>query len=161
MSGIHDAIPQMHLVRRVITRAPELGGEDYDAVSVREFETMAKNGGFAVHWGAHGLYYGIPVAVKKQLNAGTDCLVNFSRTALARAATTFPRFVVLSITAKPETLVQRLAKRGRETEEEIAKRLAQANKPLPSELDKIHLSNDGPLSQTVARAVALLQPARV
>ena len=34
MAGLHGAIPDLHLVRRVITRAPDLGGEDYDAVSV-------------------------------------------------------------------------------------------------------------------------------
>ncbi|GFE49602.1 ribose 1,5-bisphosphate phosphokinase PhnN [Roseobacter cerasinus] len=161
MAGIHAALPEIHLVRRVITRAPELGGEDYDAVSVEDFEAMVASGAFAVHWGAHGLYYGIPVTVKHHLNTGTDCLVNFSRRALAEAAATFPLVMVLNITAKPETLAQRLAARGRETDTEIAKRLAQAEKPLPPELDALHVSNDGPLSQTVARAVALLQPAKV
>ncbi len=161
MAGIHDLMPHIHLVRRVITRAPELGGEIYDAVSVAEFEAMADNGAFAVHWGAHGLYYGIPVTVKYQLNRGTDCLVNFSRKALTEASVIFPRFTVLSITAQPETLERRLATRGRETQEEIANRLAQAEKPLPKGFDVIHLSNDGPLHETVARATAQLQAVRV
>lgn len=159
MAGIHAAMPGLHLVRRVITRAPGLGGEDYDAVSVAHFEDMVKNGAFAAHWGAHGLFYGIPITVKYQLNKGTDCLVNFSRSALAEAAEVFPRFVVLNVTAKPETLARRLIARARETKEEIAKRLAQAEKPLPKGLEAIHLSNDGPLAQTVARGAALLQPA--
>ncbi|SHG47620.1 phosphonate metabolism protein/1,5-bisphosphokinase (PRPP-forming) PhnN [Cognatishimia maritima] len=161
MQGIHDRAPNFHLVRRVITRAPELGGEDYDAVSVAEFEQMAQSGAFAVHWGAHGLYYGIPNSVLSLLEAGTDCLANFSRKALTRGADVFPRFSVLHITAQPETLAARLAGRGRETEEEIAKRLAQANKPLPDGLDVLDLANDGPLDQTITRAVALLQPASV
>ncbi|MEI4195440.1 phosphonate metabolism protein/1,5-bisphosphokinase (PRPP-forming) PhnN [Roseovarius sp. E0-M6] len=156
IAGIHDANPAMHLVRRVITRAPELGGEDYDAVSVSEFEAMIQNGAFTVHWGAHGLHYGVPVTVKYQLNKGTDCLVNFSRQALTKAANVFPRLLVLNITAKPETLARRLAERGRETEDEIVGRLAQADKPLPDGLNVIHLSNDGPLSETLARATALL-----
>lgn len=161
MAGLHDAMPHLHLVRRVITRAPELGGETYDAVSVAAFETMVENGAFAVHWGAHGLHYGIPITVKYQLGKGTDCLVNFSRKALTQAAEIFPRFVVLNITAKPETLAHRLAARARETEEEITKRLAQADKPLPAGLKVIHLANDGPLPQTIARGAALLQPASV
>lgn len=161
MAGIHRAMPQMHLVRRVITRAPELGGEDYDAVTVPQFQQMAEDGAFAVHWGAHDLFYGLPVTIRYQLNKGTDCLANFSRKALAEAAEKFPRFLVLNITAQPETLAKRLAGRGRENEEEIAKRLAQADKPLPEGLDVIHLSNDGPLQQTVARAVAALQPVKV
>ncbi len=160
MAGIHGAMPAMHKVRRVITRAPGLGGEDYDAVSVPEFETLVRDGAFCLHWGAHGLFYGIPITVKFQLNRGTDCLVNFSRKALAEAAGIFPRFQVLNITASPETLARRLAGRGRETESEIAKRLAQAEKPLPEGLDVIHLANDGALDQTIVRAVALLQVAR-
>lgn len=159
MAGIHEAMPRLHLVRRVITRAPELGGEDYDAVSDEQFAALLRDGAFAVHWGAHGLYYGIPVTVKYQLNKGTDCLVNFSRKALGEAAGIFPRFVVLNITAQSETLAHRLSARGRETEEEISARLAQAETRLPAGLDVIHVSNDGPLAQTVARAVALLQPA--
>lgn len=161
MAGLHDAQPDTHLVRRVITRAPELGGEDYDAVSVAEFKAMVQDNAFAVHWGAHGLFYGIPVSVHDSLNSGMDCLVNFSRQALADAAAIFPRFVVLNITAKPETLALRLAARGRENEDEITRRLAQAEKPLPAGLDVIHLPNDGTLSDTVARANALLAPARV
>lgn len=161
MAGIHDAMTSIHLVRRVITREPELGGEDFDAVSVPEFGVMAHNGAFALHWEAHGLHYGIPISVTYTLNKGTDCLVNCSRRALAEAAEIFPRLLVLNITANPVILAQRLSARGRETKEEVAKRLAQAEKPLPDGLDVLHVSNDGLLSETVARATALLQPARV
>jgi ribose 1,5-bisphosphokinase len=161
MAGLCEAMPRLHLVRRVITRAPALGGEDYDAVSVPEFEDLVENGAFAVHWRAHGLHYGIPITVRYQLGKGTDCLANFSRKALAEAAETFPNFLVLNISATPQTLAHRLSARGRETEEEISKRLAQADKPLPAGLHVIDLANDGPLSQTVARGVALLQPASV
>ncbi|MEQ6203985.1 phosphonate metabolism protein/1,5-bisphosphokinase (PRPP-forming) PhnN [Sulfitobacter sp. HNIBRBA2951] len=161
MAGLKGALPDLHLVRRVITRAPDLGGEIYDAVSVAQFEAMVQDEAFAAHWGAHGLHYGIPMSVRHQLAKGTDCLVNFSRTALAQASVVFPRLVVLNITAQPKTLAQRLAARGRESVDEITKRLGQADKPLPKGLDVLHLANDGPLSQTVARAAALLQPLRV
>lgn len=159
--GIHDARPGMHVVRRVITRAPELAGEDYDAVTVEEFAAMTKSDSFAIHWGAHGLHYGIPMNVKNQLNRGTDCLANFSRKALTDAAQIFPNFQVLNVTARPSTLAARLAARGRETQEEIARRLAVAQKPLPDGLNVMTLSNDGPLNQTIARAMILLQPASV
>lgn len=160
MRGIHDVMPSMYLARRIITRAPDLGGEDYDPVSVSEFQEMMENGAFSIHWEAHGLHYGIPRTVMYQLNKGTDCLVNFSRKALIQGAEIFPRFLVLNITANPETLALRLATRGRETEAEIAKRLSEAQKPLPEGLDVIHLSNDGPLARTVGHASILLQPER-
>ena len=161
MAGLAEAVPHMHLVRRVITRAPGLGGEDYDAATPEQFATLVGEGAFAVHWQAHGLRYGIPVSVNGHLDKGTDCLVNFSRSALAEAAEIFARFTVLNVTARPETLASRLAARARETEEEIRKRLAQADKPLPAGLDVLDLSNDGPLAETVARGADLLQPAGV
>ena len=161
MRGLHEVMPDLHLVRRVITRAPDLGGEDYDAVPPAQFLDMADNGAFAIHWGAHGLHYGIPRSVMYQLNRGTDCLANFSRKALAEAAAVFPNLLVLNIKADPATLAARLATRGRETEAEIAKRLTEGQKPLPDGLDVIHLPNDGPLEQTIARTMALLQPVQV
>ncbi|KIN60066.1 Phosphonate metabolism protein/1,5-bisphosphokinase (PRPP-forming) PhnN [Sulfitobacter noctilucae] len=161
MVGIAQTMPDIHLVRRVITRAPELGGEDFDAVTPAQFEALAADGAFAVHWGAHGLHYGVPITVNYQLCKGTDCLVNFSRKALADAARIFPQLIVLNITAKPETLAHRLAARGRETSAEIALRLAQADKPLPDGLEVIHLCNDGPLSETIARGTALLHLTQV
>lgn len=161
MAAVHAALPQMHLVRRVITRPAEPGAEDHDPVTPDVFRAMVENKAFAVHWSAHGLHYGIPVTVKHRLNKGTDCLANFSRRALPEAALTFPRLVVLNITAQPETLARHLSARGRETQGDIAKRLAQAEKPLPPGLDVLHLPNDGPLFQTVARAVALLRPVQV
>lgn len=148
------------LVRRTITRAPDLGGEDYDAVTVAQFDAMAADGAFAVHWGAHDLFYGIPVRVVDEVSAGRSLLANFSRSALLRGAEAFENFVVLNLTAKPETLASRLANRGRETAEEIAKRLSQAGKPLPEGLDVVTIPNDGALEDTVAAARRALQPVR-
>lgn len=161
MQGLAAVMPHLHLVRRIITRAPDQGGEDYDAVSVAQFQDMADNGAFAVHWAAHGLHYGIPQTVRYQLNKGTDCLANFSRKALRAGADAFPSFTVLNVTAAPETLATRLAARGRETEADIERRLAEADKPLPEGLTVLTLSNDGPLHQTIARAVSLLHPVSV
>ena len=158
MAGLNAALPNSLLVQRVITRDPEAGGEDYVPVSEAEFAEMAENGAFSIHWRAHGLAYGIPRTVQYQLNLGKDCLVNLSRSALCHAARLFPDLVVLNITARPETLARRLLGRGRETEAEIAQRLSQADKELPVGMDIRHLSNDGPLVETVARAVILLDP---
>ena len=161
MTGIHEAIPATHLVRRVITRDSELGGEDFDPVSEQEFEALAANGAFAIHWRAHGLSYGIPINVRYHLGKGRDCLANLSRQSLSEAAKVFPGLLVLNLTASPEVLALRLAARRRETNVQIARRLAQASKPLAEELDIVSVSNDGALTDTIARAVALLQPVRM
>lgn len=160
MEGLAAADPSLHLVRRTITRAPELGGEDYDAVSVAEFNKMTANGQFSVHWGAHDLLYGIPKSIQTVLAAGQDCLANFSRSALLAGDAAFTQFSVLSITAQPETLALRLAARGRESEVQINKRLAQADKPLPKGLDILTVSNDANLKDSVTQALFLLQSLR-
>ena len=160
MAGLIAARPDMRLVRRTITRAADLGGEDYDAVTPDAFAEAARNGAFCVHWSAHGLSYGIPADVLRDVQTGTDCLANFSRSALPQAARIFPALTVLNITASPATLARRLAGRGRETEAEIAARLAQADKCLPSGLNVVTIANDGALEDTIAQALDALQPAR-
>jgi len=137
-----------------------LGGEDYDPVSVDKFNQLAAAGHFAVHWGAHDLQYGIPASIQTVLARGQDCLANFSRSALLAGDAAFAHFCVLRITARPETLASRLKLRGRESEAQIAKRLAQATKPLPNGLKVMTISNDGALEDTVANALSLLHPVR-
>lgn len=161
MAGMIAAQPDMRLVRRTITRAPDLGGEDYDAVTPEAFDAAAQTGAFCVYWSAHGLSYGIPADVLTDVKRGKDCLANFSRSALLQAKALFPRLMVLNITASPATLAKRLAGRGRETESEIAARLKQADKALPAGVNIVTITNDGALEDTVAQALAALQPARV
>ncbi|MBM2321198.1 MULTISPECIES: phosphonate metabolism protein/1,5-bisphosphokinase (PRPP-forming) PhnN [Marivita] len=161
MAGMIDANPEMRLVRRTITRAPGLGGEDYSAVTQDAFDAAAQQGVFCVYWTAHGLSYGIPADVLTDVEDGKDCLANFSRGALLQAAEAFPKMIVLNITASPATLAKRLAGRGRETEAEIAARLAQADKALPAGLDAVTITNDGALEDTINKALTALQPARV
>lgn len=158
MDGLKAARPDLRLVRRWITRAPELGGEEYHAVSPDAFEAARRGGAFCLAWGAHGLRYGIPAQVLRDVQTGTDCLANLSRSVLGEAAARFPALIVLNITATPETLARRLAGRGRETPEQIKARLGQADKPLPPGLDVRTVTNDGPLDAAIARACALLQP---
>lgn len=160
MAGMVAARPGLRLVRRSITRAPDLGGEAYEALSPAAFENAVQDGAFCLHWRAHGLRYGIPADVLDDLRAGRDCLCNFSRSALGQAARAVPALLVLNITASPAVLAARLAARGRETPDEILGRLAQADKPLPDGLAVVHLANDGALADTVARALSALQPVR-
>ena len=160
MEGIAAAKQQIRLVKRVITRPTELGGEDYTGVTPDGFAALVAEGAFCLHWQAHGLSYGIPSDVLTDAKAGRTCLANLSRSALQMAASVFPDVLVLNITASDHVLAQRLRARGRETARQIADRLAQAQKPLPAGLQVVSVSNDGPLSETVAAACAALQPVR-
>lgn len=160
MAGLGAACTEFSLVRRVITREAELGGEDYDAVSEEEFQRRKEAGDFCVSWQAHGLHYGIPDAVRIRVSKGEQMLVNLSRNVLSIVAESFPGFEVLNVTASPETLERRLAGRGRETRAEIARRLSRTVKPFPSHLTVHTIHNDGLLEDAVVTALDLLQPVR-
>lgn len=150
--------PALARVRRTITRPADAGGEDYRSITADAFRAEIDAGAFAVHWQAHDLYYGIPSDTMAQLHQGTDMLANFSRAALPEAARIFPRFEVLHITAPPEILAQRLAGRGRETAEDIARRLARKGNALPAGLIVHEIINDSTVDNAANAAFAALYP---
>jgi len=154
----HDS--RLCLMRRVVTRAPEAGGEDYDAVAEEEFRKLAAEGHFALHWPAHGLNYGIPRAIEQLRQNGQGVLVNLSRAVLLQAQEAFGDLIVLSVNTRPEVLAERLTKRGREGSAEIQRRLARARQPLPAGLRRLHqIDNSGDLQKAVAAARTVIYPA--
>ncbi|WP_339638161.1 phosphonate metabolism protein/1,5-bisphosphokinase (PRPP-forming) PhnN [uncultured Sulfitobacter sp.] len=160
MAALAKAQPDLFLARRAITRPGEAGGEDFDGISEAAFLRLEAEGAFALSWAAHGLHYGIPIAVEMALAEGRDVLANLSRSMLTEAKMRFARFEVLSLTASPDVLADRLWSRGRETEAEITARLARADHALPDHIAAIGIDNSGPLKQTVAQALAALYPER-
>lgn len=150
----------LHRVRRVVTRPPG-PGERFDSVTPEVFEGMRRDGAFCLHWEAHGLRYGIPTAVAARVAGGQDAVVNLSRRVLTEAAAVFPRLLVLSLVASPEVLAARLAGRGREGVGDIRERLGRAEMDLPAgPWRSVTIRNDGPLEETLAQAMAALQPER-
>lgn len=158
MEAAFAARPDLVMVRRVITRPSDAGGEDFDGVSEAEFLARRDAGDFALWWPAHGLYYGIPASIDQALADGRDVVFNGSRGVLAEATQKYPGLTVLLITASPEVLAQRLAARGRETAEDIAARLKRAEFAVPEGLNIAEIRNDGALEDAVARVLDVLQP---
>lgn len=160
LAEVAPRVPGLHVVQRVITRAPDAGGEPCLAVMLEEFERMREAGDFALHWGAHDLRYGIRWSELAPRAAGRPVVFNGSRGALEQAAELLPELEVLHVTARPEVLAERLAARGRESTAQIAARLARATLPLPGGLRVHEIDNSGPLEIAATRLVALLQPVR-
>ncbi len=158
MEALAAADPRFRIVRRVITRSAELGGEDFEGVTEGDFASRLAQGAFCLHWQAHGLSYGIPKETLDRAEAGTDQLVNLSRSVIGEAARVFPRVIVLRLSARPETLAKRLAGRGRERLDDIKARLARPGARLPDDVTVIDISNDGALADTVSQALAALKP---
>lgn len=153
--GALAARPDLRLVRRVITRPTEAGGEDFEGVSAQEFLLRRERGEFALHWEAHGLSYGIP---KSQVEGPGDVIFNGSRAALPLAADVFPDLRVIVVTAPDAVLAARLAARGRESEDDIRSRLARAAFDLPPGLSAQVVVNDGSPAEGVQALLAALQP---
>lgn len=151
----------LHVVRRVITRPEEAGGEPYEGVTPEEFARRAGAGEFALSWQAHGLSYGIPVSAMDAISEGRDVIFNGSRAMLAEAWEVFPNLTVILVTAPINVLAERLARRGRETPNEIAARLTRQLYEVPPGIPVRVVENGGSLDVAVAAFLAALQPERV
>jgi phosphonate metabolism protein PhnN/1,5-bisphosphokinase (PRPP-forming) len=149
--------PDLRLVRRVITRPTEAGGEDFDGVTPAVFAARLARGDFALSWKAHGLSYGIP---KDQVSGPGDVIFNGSRAALPQAAQAFPDLHVILVTAPDIVLAARLAARGRETSDDIRARLSRAHFEMPEGIVFRTVVNDASPRVGIARLLALLQPER-
>ncbi len=104
--------PRFVFVRRVVTRR-DGGNEDHDFVEPALFPAAVKAGAFALSWGAHGLFYGIPETVRRDVAAGRVVVANLSRGAVETARGLFPRVAVAVVTAPEAVLAARLAGRAR------------------------------------------------
>ena len=157
IAGALAARLDLRLVRRVITRPTEAGGEDIEGVTAADFALRKVRGDFALDWDAHGLSYGIP---RDQIDGPGDVIFNGSRAALPAAMKAFPGLRVILVTAPDHVLSARLAARGRESEADIRARLARAGFSLPEGIVAETVLNDGTTEAGIARLLAALQPVR-
>lgn len=139
------------IAHRYITRRPELRGENHVWLSDQEFITRAANQAFSMHWRANGFSYGVGVEIDHWLAQGINVILNGSRGYLPSAMEKYSGVIVpVHIHVDPEDLRVRLIKRGRESSEEIEKRIERAKKlndGLGSEVRTI--DNNGSLSSAV------------
>lgn len=135
--------PAVVFVRRDISRPAEAGGEDHRPVSEAEFQRREAASDYVLSWRAHGLCYGVPADILQDLTAGRRVVVNVSRGVIDEARRKFGAVRVVSVSADPEQLAARLRGRGRETEAEIADRIARARAYGVAGDDVITLRNDG------------------
>lgn len=157
IAGVLVLRPDLHLVRRVITRPTEAGGEDFEGVTPEDFARREARGDFALTWEAHGLSYGIPHA---QVTGPRDVIFNGSRAALPLAARVFPGLRVVLVTAPDVILAARLAARGRETPDNIRARLSRAPFQMPEGIAFQTVVNDASPDTGIARLLVVLDPVR-
>lgn len=111
--------------QRVVTREAS-SFENNEAVSPMQFGQMLAHGDFAFQWEAHGLRYGVPRSIVDDIRAGHAVVVNASRTIVEFARRSYANVTVVSVTAPPEVLAQRLAARARSSDGQLDERLRRA-----------------------------------
>jgi ribose 1,5-bisphosphokinase len=117
--------PDIVFPRRVITREASVS-EDNEAVSPEDFRQALARGDYAMHWEAHGLCYALSRALDSDIRAGRTVVANVSRTVVGAMRRAYANAVVVSITAPPNVLAERLAMRGRSSDGKIEHRLHRA-----------------------------------
>lgn len=148
--------PQVGFVQRVITRPVDGATEDHIPATVDDFHELNGQGGFAVSWGAHGLFYGIPVETRDDLASGRTLIANGSRAAIGAFVSAYPTVAVVEVTARPDIIASRLAARGRESQEEIEKRIARDTGQWHPDCPHIRIDNSGELADASAALIAAI-----
>lgn len=116
----------LHFVRRTITRPAHGESEDFTPMGEGEFDRALAGNAFCFHWSANGLRYGLPRSMADWLATGRVAVVNGSRAAYAKMKARFGSVAAVSVQVRPDVLAERLRRRGRESESEIAARISRA-----------------------------------
>lgn len=133
--------------KRFITRQIQKDGEQHTPVSPSGFERILSHGGFALHWTAHGLRYGIGQEIRGWMGLGFHVVVNGSREYLPLALRNFPEALIVHVTASPAVIRDRLIRRARENADDIEDRIQRAvilTEPAAPEV--LTIRNDGLLA---------------
>ena len=152
------------------TRSPRPGeseGNPYHFVSQETFERMVSEGEFLEYANVHGNWYGQPRSlIRKKLAAGRDVLLKIDVKGAATIKNKVPDAIfIFLVPGSMEELSQRLTERQTETEEEMQRRLADANRELKEQhwYDYLVANRDGHLQEAVdcLRAIMLAEHCRV
>jgi ribose 1,5-bisphosphokinase len=108
--------------RRAITREAS-ASEENEEVSIGTFQEALTRGEYAMHWEAHGHCYALPRAIDDEIRAGRTIIANVSRTVIGAMRRAYANVVVVSITAPPDVLADRLAMRKRSSDGKLEARL--------------------------------------
>jgi len=154
------AEPGVVFAHRYITRPVELHGENHVALTEAEFDARLAADLFAMHWGSHGLRYGIGREINFWLAKGCNVVMNGSREYLPEARRRYPALMAVLVVVSPDILAARLRARGRETDDQIAQRIVRARQFMRPDGRLEIIVNDAELHVAGERFVQLLSVAR-
>ncbi len=147
------------IAHRYITRNCDDSAENHIALSVPEFTHRKRSGLFAMDWQANGCNYAVGNEVNTWLNMGFSVLFNGSRQQIPLARELFgERLRVIVLNVEPTVLAERLRKRGREHEHDIAARLRRGEH-YQTQLPNYcwHLDNNRSLDKSVNKLLKYIE----
>lgn len=147
--------------RRVVTRLAQIGAEDHESISPEAFEIVEQGGGYVLSWRAHGLAYGIPTGIEEMRRAGVIVVVNVSRSVIETARRHLQPIRIIALSAPHDILAERLFNRGRESREDIDRRLRRAMDGMPEGPEVTPLVNAGTPEAAIRTFIALLETYRL
>jgi ribose 1,5-bisphosphokinase len=145
--------------RRIITRPMEPGSEEHDTLDEAAFEREKIAGNFALSWQANGLSYALPASLDEAMREGHVIVANVSRAVIPDLRLRYAHVSPVIVTATREVLAERLARRGRETREEVLARLDRATAGELAVPEAIVIDNSGPLEEAGERFLEVLRKA--
>ena len=151
--------PRYAFPRRVITRAAVPSAEDHDTMTEHEFNEALAMNSFALHWQAHGLFYGIRRECLDDMSNGQTVIINVSRGVIPSAERLGFPVVILSVQCRPDLLAERIAARGRESKDDILARLKREAPIAVTSAKLIEIRNETTIDEAASRFVAAIREA--
>lgn len=139
--------------RRIITPAGYGGGGVvHQSVTPAQFESLRRDGAFALHWFDCGVGYAISRGIEHDLDAGRAVVVHLARQVVPAARRQYGRVSVIEVRAPVWLVAERLARKDLIMSPEERRRLAGQ-----TDDDADHLiRDDGALDTAVDRLVRVL-----
>jgi guanylate kinase len=152
-----------HVVSSVTTRAPRPGeseGNPYHFVTLETYERMVANDELLEHARVHGNWYGQPRSqIRENLQSGRDVLLKIDVQGAATVRQKVPGAIfIFLLPGSLEELTNRLINRRTETDNELERRLLDAQHELAQRdrYDYIVENRQGHLEDAVARVRAIM-----
>jgi guanylate kinase len=152
-----------HFVVTATTRPPREGeqhGEDYFFLSEEEFLRLLDEGELLEHALVYGQHKGIPKdQIRRALASGKDVMMRIDVQGAATVHSLLPDAILIFLIAgSEEELIGRLRKRGTETAESLARRIATVREEMErlAEFDYVVVNRDGELDCAVEKIAAII-----
>ena len=159
IDGARKVLPSDEFVfaRRTITRPHGSPGEDHEACTEADFQSRVSQGGFLITWQAHGLNYGLPASLLEAMTEGQHVIANGSRAMVTALRKKISPLIIIEVNAPKSVLETRLASRGRETPEDVARRLNRTVVAYPEGQRVLRVINDGSLTDGIDRFINAIE----